>query len=156
MMSRGTESVSKWSKMISKLKDEEEADTELEETHHEDEDNVKESKGSAQTHAGGEGGPSSMSLSLAFSIQWLDRLCGIVPSSSKGRTIYMLTMLSIPLLPILALITQNIVLLTDTIQRKTDLLDADRSVLKSDETARLISALQQVRTRQQCLTINGD
>ena len=68
----------------------------------------------------------------------------------------MLTMLSIPLLPILALITQNIVLLTDTIQRKTDLLDADRSVLKSDETARLISALQQVRTRQQCLTINGD
>ena len=149
--------MSKWSKMISKLKDEEEADTELEETHHEDEDNVKESKGSsAQTHAGGEAGSSSMSLSLAFSIQWLDRLCGIVPSSSKGRMIYMLTMLSIPLLPILALITQNIVLLTDTIQRKTDLLDADRSVLKSDETARLISALQQVRTRQQCLTINGD
>ena len=154
MMSGGTESTSKWSKMISKLKDEE-ADAELEETHH-DEDNVKESKDSTLTQAGGEGGSSSMSLSLAFSIQWLDRLCGIVPSSSKGRMIYMLTMLSIPLLPILALITQNIVLLTDTIQRKTDLLDADRSVLKSDETARLISALQQVRTRQQCLTINGE
>ena len=127
----------------------------LEETQH-DEDIVKESKDSTLTQAGGEGGSSSMSLSLAFSIQWLDRLCGIVPSSSKGRMIYMLTMLSIPLLPILALITQNIVLLTDTIQRKTDLLDADRSVLKSDETARLISALQQVRTRQQCLTINGE
>ena len=154
MMSGGTESTSKWSKMISKLK-EEEADAELEETHH-DEDNVKESKDSTLTQAGGEAGSSSMSLSLAFSIQWLDRLCGIVPSSSKGRMIYMLTMLSIPLLPILALITQNIVLLTDTIQRKTDLLDADRSVLKSDETARLISALQQVRTRQQCLTINGE
>ena len=116
----------------------------LEETQH-DEDIVKESKDSTLTQAGGEAGSSSMSLSLAFSIQWLDRLCGIVPSSSKGRMIYMLTMLSIPLLPILALITQNIVLLTDTIQRKTDLLDADRSVLKSDETARLISALQQVR-----------
>ena len=154
MMSGGTESTSKWSKMISKLK-EEEADAELEETHH-DEDNVKESKDSTLTQAGGEAGSSSMSLSLAFSIQWLDRLCGIVPSSSKGRMIYMLTMLSIPLLPILALITQNIVLLTDTIQRKTDLLDADRSVLKSDETARLISALQQVRTCQQCLTINGE
>ena len=154
MMSGGTESTSKWSKMISKLK-EEEADAELEETHH-DEDIVKESKDSRLTQAGGEGGSSSMSLSLAFSIQWLDRLCGIVPSSSKGRMIYMLTMLSIPLLPILALITQNIVLLTDTIQRKTDLLDADRSVLKSDETARLISALQQVRTHQQCLTINGE
>ena len=140
--------------MISKLK-EEEADAELEETHH-DEDNVKESKDSTLTQPGGEAGSSSMSLSLAFSIQWLDRVCGIVPSSSKGRMIYMLTMLSIPLLPILALITQNIVLLTDTIQRKTDLLDADRSVLKSDETARLISALQQVRTRQQCLTINGE
>ena len=142
--------------MISKLK-EEEADAELEETHH-DEDNVKESKDSTLTQAGGEpgAGSSTMSLSLAFSIQWLDRLCGIVPSSSKGRMIYMLTMLSIPLLPILALITQNIVLLTDTIQRKTDLLDADRSVLKSDETARLISALQQVRTCQQCMTINRE
>ena len=55
-------------------------------------------------------------------------------------------MIVIPLIPIMALVIQNIIILRDVIERKENLLVADRSVLKSDETARLIAALQRERT----------
>ena len=87
-----------------------------------------------------------MSGSLATSLHWLDRFCGITPSTRRGQWIYMLIMILIPLVPIFALITQNIVLVNDILIRKNDLLISDRSVLKSDETARLIAALQQERS----------
>lgn len=80
----------------------------------------------------------TLSHSLLSSIQWMEQYCGISPSSRQGRLVYMLIMLLLPLAPILALISQNILLLTDTIQQKTDLQEADRSVLESDQTARLI------------------
>ena len=80
----------------------------------------------------------SLSHSLLSSIQWMEQYCGISPSSRQGRLVYMVIMLLLPLAPILALISQNILLLTDTIQQKTDLQEADRSVLESDQTARLI------------------
>ena len=55
-------------------------------------------------------------------------------------------MIVIPLIPIMALVIQNIILLRDVIERKENLLVADRSVIRSDETARLIAALQRERT----------
>ena len=88
----------------------------------------------------------NVSGSLASSLHWLDRFCGITPSTKRGQWIYMLIMILIPLVPIFALITQNIVLVNDILVRKSDLLISDRSVLKSDETARLIAALQQERS----------
>ena len=63
-----------------------------------------------------------------------------------GQTLFTLVMILIPLIPIMALIVQNIVNLTEILERKSSLIVADRSVLKSDETARLISSLQQERT----------
>ena len=51
---------------------------------------------------------------------------------------YMFIMLLIPLIPIFALITQNMLLLNNIIVRKADLISSDQSVLKSDETAKLI------------------
>ena len=55
-------------------------------------------------------------------------------------------MILIPLIPIMALVVQNLILLSDVIERKDNLLVADKSVLKSDETARLIASLQRERT----------
>ena len=55
-------------------------------------------------------------------------------------------MILIPLIPITALVIQNLILLNDVIERKDNLLVADKSVLKSDETARLIASLQRERT----------
>ena len=43
------------------------------------------------------------------------------------------TMLLIPLIPIAALITQNMILLNNIIVKKADLQASDLSVLKSDE-----------------------
>ena len=42
-------------------------------------------------------------------------------------------MLLIPLIPIAALITQNVIILNNIILRKADLQSSDLSVLKSDE-----------------------
>ena len=67
-------------------------------------------------------------------------------SSRNGQTLYAFVMILIPLIPIMALVIQNLVLLTDVIERKDNLLVADKSVLKSDETARLIASLQRERT----------
>ena len=87
-----------------------------------------------------------MSNSFALSLQWFDKMCGITPSSKRGQLIYMLAMLAIPLIPIFALVTQNVVLLNNIIIRKADLIESDISVEKSEETANFISALQQERS----------
>ena len=65
-------------------------------------------------------------------------MCGITPTSKRGQIVYMFIMLLIPLIPIFALITQNMLLLNNIIVRKADLISSDQSVLKSDETAKLI------------------
>ena len=74
-------------------------------------------------------------------LQWLDRMCGITPTSKRGQIVYMFIMLLIPLIPIFALITQNMLLLNNIIVRKADLISSDQSVLKSDETAKLIRSV---------------
>ena len=58
----------------------------------------------------------------------------------------MMAMLLIPLIPIFALVTQNVILLNDIIVRKADLIESSRSVEKGDETATFIGALQQERS----------
>ena len=89
---------------------------------------------------------SRISESVNMSMQWLDRMCGITPTTKRGQNIYMACMLVIPLIPIFALITQNVILLNDVIIRKTDLIEGDGSVEQSDEVARLVSNLQQERS----------
>ena len=42
-------------------------------------------------------------------------------------------MLLIPLIPIVALVTQNMIILNNIMVRKADLMASDLSVLKSDE-----------------------
>ena len=46
----------------------------------------------------------------------------------------MMAMLLIPLIPIFALVTQNVILLNDIIERKADLIESARSVENGDET----------------------
>ena len=87
-----------------------------------------------------------LTLSLTFSMAWLESVCGIAPTSRAGQRIYMFTMLLIPLIPIVSLIAQNIFLLSDILDRKNDIIEIGNSVLKSDETANLISSLQQERS----------
>ena len=86
------------------------------------------------------------SESVAISLQWLDKLCGITPTTKRGHNIYMACMLLIPLIPIFALITQNVILLNDIIIRRTDLIDSEGSVERSDEAALLVSTLQKERS----------
>ena len=52
---------------------------------------------------------------------------------SSGQYIYMMAMLLIPLIPIFALVTQNVILLNDIIDRKADLIESARSVENGDE-----------------------
>ena len=52
-----------------------------------------------------------LTLSLIFSMAWLESACGLAPASRMGQRIYMFIMLSIPLIPIVSLITQNVFLL---------------------------------------------
>ena len=76
----------------------------------------------------------------------------------------MMAMLLIPLIPIFALVTQNVILLNEVIERKADLIESAKSVENGDETgiqsilllqeiivpmlilATLIGALQQERS----------
>ena len=60
-----------------------------------------------------------------FSVQWLDKICGITPSTKRGQNIYMACMLLIPLIPTFALIVQNIILLDEIINRKANLVDIE-------------------------------
>ena len=107
---------------------------------------VKESEKSTVVETTEEWTMEGMSNSFAMSLQWVDRMCGITPSSKRGQLIYMFAMLLIPLVPIFALVTQNVVLLNNIIIRKADLVESDISVEKSEETANFISALQQERS----------
>ena len=95
---------------------------------------------------------SSVTVTLESGLEWLDNLCGLTPTSRQGQLVYMLIMLLIPLLPIFALITQNVITLNDIIVRKADLIDSDNSVEKSDETARFIANMQQERSIALMLT----
>ena len=49
------------------------------------------------------------------------------------QLIYMSLMLLIPLIPIAALVTQNMIILNNIMVRKAGLMESDLSVLKSDE-----------------------
>ena len=60
----------------------------------------------AATQAASEGLSGAVSMSFAASMQWLDKLCGIAPTSRKGQLIYMFTMLLIPLIPIIGSVPQ--------------------------------------------------
>ena len=95
---------------------------------------------------------SSVTATVESGLEWLDKLCGLTPTSRQGQLVYMLIMLLIPLLPIFALITQNVITLNDIIVRKADLIDSDNSVEKSDETARFIANMQQERSIALMLT----
>ena len=87
-----------------------------------------------------------VSDSVNMSMQWLDRICGITPTTKRGQNIYMAFMLVIPLIPIIALITQNVILLNDVIIRQSDLVDSDASVERSDEASKLVLGLQKERS----------
>ena len=87
-----------------------------------------------------------VSDSINVSIIWLDRMCVITPTTKRGQTIYMAFMLMIPLMPIFALITQNVIQLNDVIIHRDDLTAIEKSVEGSDEAAQLVSNLQQERS----------
>ena len=154
----------KWTKMVQMFKEEEEKQDKLEVCPEEEEepdpddikvhsevDDIDEKKNDTEVtlYNKSDGFSDTMdrlTLSLTFSMAWLESVCGIAPTSRAGQRIYMFTMLSIPLIPIVSLIAQNIVLLSDILDRKNGLIEIGNSVLKSDETANLISSLQQERT----------
>ena len=127
---------SKWNKIVKQLKDtddvgDQDSNAEEEENKEIDEDIKIELVNKSIKDEGS----TIISESVNFSVQWLDKICGITPSTKRGQNIYMLL---IPLIPIFALITQNIILLDDIINRKAELMDIDLSVEKSDEVARLV------------------
>ena len=66
---------------------------------------------------------SKLGDSLLLSLQWIDRMCGITPTTKRGQNIYMACMLLIPLIPIFALIIQNVILLNDIITNRKELND---------------------------------
>ena len=149
---------SKWSKIINQMKEDSDDDEEDgSESNDEEEGNNPTVEDGIFSKSGKDDGVSGASMSINasntamsdtvnMSLQWVDRICGITPTTKKGQNIYMACMLLIPLIPIFALITQNVILLNDIIIRKADLLDIDRSVENSDEAARLVSNLQQERS----------
>ena len=154
----------KWTKMVQMFKEEEEKDDKLavcpEEEEEPDPDDIKvhsevddmdeKNNDTEVTVYNKSDGFSDtvdrLTLSLTFSMAWLESVCGVAPASRMGQRIYMFTMLSIPLIPIVSLIAQNVFLLSDILDRKNDLIKIGDSVLKSDETAKLISSLQQERS----------
>ena len=143
---------SNWNKIFRQIKDgsdEEDGNTEDENDHEVDESikaelasQSKKEDASSLFAASG----SRISESVNISLQWIDNMCGITPTTKRGQNIYMACMLVIPLIPIFALITQNVILLNDVIIRKTDLIASDGSVEQSNEVSRLVSSLQQERS----------
>ena len=137
----------KWSNIVMQMK--EKNDNEMKDDDDDDEatDSQEEENGNIltkddlSTHV-----DSSKMMTESVGMQWLDKICGITPTTKRGQNIYMACMLVIPLIPISALITQNVILLNDVIIRKTDLLASDASVEHSDEAARLVSSIQQERS----------
>ena len=145
----------KWSKLLKQIKGDEEDDNEEEDEDENPDENLenKNEIKEEETSVAKSGEAVSMtrtfdtmSDSLVMSLAWLDKMCGITPTTKKGQLIYMFIMLLIPLLPIWALITQNVIAVNSITIRKNDLMSSDESILKSDETARLIAALQQERS----------
>ena len=154
----------KWTKMVQMFKEEEDKEDKLadcpeeEEEEEEDPDDIKvhsevEERTPNDTEMtmynksdGFSDTLDRLTLSVTFSMAWLERVCGVAPSSRTGQRIYMFTMLLIPLMPIVALITQNIFLLSDILDRKSSVIEVGNSLRKSDETANLISSLQQERS----------
>ena len=87
-----------------------------------------------------------VSESVIVSLRWLQWMCGITPTTKRGQNIYMTCMLLIPLIPILALIAQNIILLNDVIIRKNYLIDVHESLQRSNGVVRLVASLQKERS----------
>ena len=138
---------SKWNKIVQQLKDtDDEGDQDSNAEEEENKEIDEDIKIELVNKSIKDEGSTIISESVNFSVQWLDKICGITPSTKRGQNIYMACMLLIPLIPIFALITQNIILLDDIINRKAELMDIDLSVEKSDEVARLVSNLQQERS----------
>ena len=138
---------SKWNKIVQQLKDtDDEGDQDSNAEEEENKEIDEDIKIELVNKFIKDEGSTIISESVNFSVQWLDKICGITPSTKRGQNIYMACMLLIPLIPIFALITQNIILLDDIINRKAELMDIDLSVEKSDEVARLVSNLQQERS----------
>ena len=143
---------SNWNKIFRQIKDgsdEEDGNTEDENDHEVDESITAElaslsKKEDASSSLAASG--SRISESVNISLQWIDKMCGITPTTKKGQNIFMAGMLVIPLIPIFALITQNVILFNDVIIRKTDLIASDGSVEQSNEVSRLVSSLQQERS----------
>ena len=138
---------SKWNNIVQQLKDtDDEGDQDSNAEEEENKEIDEDIKIELVNKSIKDEGSTIISESVNFSVQWLDKICGITPSTKRGQNIYMACMLLIPLIPIFALITQNIILLDDIINRKAELMDIDLSVEKSDEVARLVSNLQQERS----------
>ena len=145
---------SKWSRIVKQLNEETDGENEEDEESTEnlpmpslEYDSNTETVGKVKKEDGVSGTTTSLvSDSINVSIVWLDRICGITPTTKRGQTIYMAFMLMIPLIPIFALITQNLIQLNEVILLRDDLTQTDKSVEGSDEAARLVSTLQQERS----------
>ena len=143
---------SKWSKIVKQLNEDNGEENEIEDENDEEDGGISNQNYSMKSYVISETkkedvtSASMISDSINIGIVWLDKMCGVTPTTKRGRTIYMATMLMIPLIPIFALITQNVITLNDTIIRRDDLTDIDKSVEGSDEAARLVSMLQQERS----------
>ena len=132
----------RWAKLLKHLN---EVDNDKKEEENEEEDSTRRSPGDTEVFS------SSM-----LGMRWLDRILGR-PTTREGHVVYMVVMILIPLLPITALISQNVINLNTIIVRKADLIDSDTSVEKSDETARFIANMQQERSIALMLTfLNED
>jgi len=88
----------------------------------------------------------SLPMSLTLSLAWIDNLFGITPTTRRGQNIYMACMLLVPLVPILALVIQNVTGLNTTIAIRNGLIAVEEGVLASNEMAELVSRLQEERS----------
>ena len=84
--------------------------------------------------------------SLGASLRLIDRLCGITPNTTRGQNVYMACMLLVPLIPIIALVVQNVTQLNSTITMREELLEVEASVRASNDMAILVSKLQTERS----------
>ena len=104
---------SKWNKIVNQLRaeseDEEETEEDEEARRNEEEnrtidEDIRSELANSKTF--GQEEDSNLISSVNMTIQWLDRMCGITPSTTRGQNIYMACMLLIPLVPIFALVIQ--------------------------------------------------
>ena len=146
---------SKWSKIVKQLNEDNVEENENEVESNDEEGGISNQNYSMKSYIYSEAkkedvtSASMISDSINIGIVWLDKMCGITPTTKRGQTIYMASMLLFPLIPIFALITQNVIKLNETIIRRDALTDIDKSVEGSDEAARLVSMLQ--KERSECI-----